>query len=71
MYRGDCAAHAGTPEWVLPPGEHAKVRFVAACVRAGSLLVARGPAERAVELAPGAVGVEPWSEPARTLLAEA
>ena len=71
LYRGEYATDTGTPEWVLPSREQTKVRFVAACVRAGALLVARGQSERAVELATRAVAVEPWSEPARTLLAEA
>ena len=71
LYRGDYAADAGSAGWVLATRERFRVQFVNAAVRAGSLLVARGDAERAVELATRAIAAEPWSEPARTLLGEA
>lgn len=70
-YRGDYATDAGLAEWVLPARERHRVRFVAACIRAGSLLVARGDAEQGAELATRAIRTEHWSEPARILLAEA
>ena len=71
LYRGDYATDAGSPEWVLPARGRLQVQFVGACVRAGSLLVARGEADQAVALATRAIAVESWSEPARALLAEA
>jgi LuxR family transcriptional regulator, maltose regulon positive regulatory protein len=70
MYRGDYLADSDA-EWVEPARSHLRTEVVRSGVRAGELLVARGRADHALELATRAIGVERWSEPARRLFAEA
>lgn len=71
LYRGEYLADAGLAEWALSPRDRYRLRFCAAAVRAGELLVARGDPARAADLAARAVAAEPWSEPARRVLVEA
>jgi DNA-binding SARP family transcriptional activator len=71
LYRGDYLASASDAEWAHAPRERLRLRFVQAAVRAGELALASGQVETATEFALRAVGSDPWSEPARRLLAEA
>ena len=71
LYRGDYLASASDTEWVRAPRERLRLRFVKAAVRAGELALAGNHLDRATELALRAIGADPWSEPARRLLAEA
>ena len=71
LYRGEYLASASEAEWAHAPRERLRLRFVQAAVRAGELALASGQVETASELALRAIGSDPWSEPARRLLAEA
>jgi DNA-binding SARP family transcriptional activator len=71
LYRGEYLASAADAEWAHAPRERLRLRFVRTAVRAGELALAGGQVDRASELALRAIGTDPWSEPARRLLAEA
>ncbi|MEO5837308.1 MAG: bacterial transcriptional activator domain-containing protein [Acidimicrobiales bacterium] len=70
-YRGDYSASAPDAEWAYVPRERLRLRFVQAAVRAGELALVSGEVATATELALRAIDSDPWSEPARRLLAEA
>ena len=71
LYRGDHLASVDDAEWAFAARERERLAFVKAAVRAGELSLARGDFEEATELALRSVSVDPWSEPARRLLADA
>jgi LuxR family maltose regulon positive regulatory protein len=71
LYRGEHLASVDDVEWALAPRERERLAFVRAAVRGGELAVAQGDLEVATALALRSVEVDPWSEPARRLLAEA
>lgn len=54
-------------DWAIPERDRLRARFLAASVRAGELLIAKGEADRALTIATRAVETEPWSEPAHRL----
>lgn len=64
LYRGPAHQDAGEAPWVDVEREHYATRFVTTAVRAGELLVGRGDAEKAEELAARALTVDPWCEDA-------
>jgi LuxR family transcriptional regulator, maltose regulon positive regulatory protein len=70
VYRGDYLADSDA-EWAEPVRSHLRTEVVRSGIRAGELLVARGRADHALELAKRAIAAERWSEPARRLFAEA
>ena len=55
-------------EWLFIERQRLHVRFVAASVRAGELLLAHDRIDEAVAVATRTIGVEPWSEPAHRVL---
>src|SRR5204863_9586044 len=71
LYEGDYLASMPEAEWTHVPRERLRLRFVKAAVRAGELALASNDGDTATELAVRAIGCDPWSEPARRLLAEA
>jgi len=54
-------------DWAAPERDRLRARFLAAAVRAGELLVAKGDADRALAIATRAIEAEPWYEPAHRL----
>jgi DNA-binding SARP family transcriptional activator len=58
-------------DWALLEQDRVRARFLTGAVRAGELLLARGRAERALELGTRAIEAEPWSEAAYRLVASA
>ncbi len=64
LYRGPAHQDAGDAEWIDVEREHYAARFVTTAVRAGELLVGRGDAEQAEDLARRALAVDPWCEDA-------
>ena len=55
-------------DWAGPERDRLRSRFLAASVRAGELLVAKGEIDRALLIGTRAVETEPWSEPAHRLV---
>jgi DNA-binding SARP family transcriptional activator len=55
-------------DWAGPERDRLRSRFLAASVRAGELLVAKGEIDRALRIGTRAVETEPWSEPAHRLV---
>jgi DNA-binding SARP family transcriptional activator/ATP/maltotriose-dependent transcriptional regulator MalT len=70
VWHGDFLADS-FDDWALLEQDRIRARFLAGAVRAGELLLARGRAERALELGTRAVDAEPWSEAAYRLVASA
>jgi DNA-binding SARP family transcriptional activator len=68
LYRGDLHDDVPEADWLVLEREHYRSRFVRAAVRAGQLLLGRGDAERAQEVAHRALTVDQWSEDAYAVL---
>src|SRR5262249_33245668 len=68
LYRGDLHADVPAAEWFLLEREHYRSRFVRTAVRAGQLLLGRGDAEHAQDVAHRALTVDQWSEDAYAVL---
>ena len=68
LYRDQLHADLPESEWFALDREHYRVRFVAAAVRAGQLLLSLGQVDRAQTMAHRALGVDPWAEEAYTVL---
>jgi len=68
LYRDELHADLPEAEWFALDREHYRTRFVRAAVRAGQLLLGRGDADRAQEVAKRALAVDPWSEDAYAVL---
>jgi len=71
LYRGPAHQDAGDADWVDIERERYGARFVTTAVRAGELLVGRGDAEHAEDLARRALAVDPWCEDAYALTVSA
>ncbi|HEX6567681.1 MAG TPA: BTAD domain-containing putative transcriptional regulator, partial [Acidimicrobiales bacterium] len=71
LYRGPAHEGVADAEWIDLAREHHATRFAAAATRAGELLVGRGDAERAEEVARRAIAVDPWAEGAYAVLVSA
>lgn len=71
LYRGDHLASVDDVDWALAPRERERLAFVRAAVRGGELAAAQGDLDVATALALRSIDVDPWSEPARRLLADA
>jgi DNA-binding SARP family transcriptional activator len=69
-WHGDFLAES-FDDWALLEQDRVRARFLTGAVRAGELLLARGRAERALELGTRAIEAEPWSEAAYRLVASA
>ncbi|MEM8705823.1 MAG: BTAD domain-containing putative transcriptional regulator [Actinomycetota bacterium] len=71
LYRGDLLSGIQEGEWLHVERQRLHVRFVAAAVRAGELLLAHDRNDEAIALASRTITVEPWSEPAHATLVAA
>jgi DNA-binding SARP family transcriptional activator len=71
VYRGDLHAELPDAEWAVIDREHYRTRFLAAAIRAGQLLVARGDIDRAETVAGRALLVDPFSEAAHAVMVSA
>ena len=67
-YRGDLVVEATGVDWAELERDRLRVRYVAAAVRAGELLMATGDRQRPLELALRALRVDPFAEAAYGLL---
>jgi DNA-binding SARP family transcriptional activator len=68
LYRGEAHEGVADANWITLEREHFRRRFVAAAIRAGELLVARGAVDEAERLARRAVEIDPWAEDAHAVL---
>jgi DNA-binding SARP family transcriptional activator len=68
LWRGDYFVDLPADEWLQWERDRLRGRFVAAAVRAGNLLLARGSTARARELAQRAIAADEWREQAYQLL---
>ena len=71
LYRGDLHSELPDAEWAVIDREHYRTRFLAAAIRAGQLLVARGDTARAEEVTGRALMVDEFSEAAHAVLVSA
>jgi DNA-binding SARP family transcriptional activator len=71
VYRGDLHCELPDAEWAVIDREHYRTRFLAAAIRAGQLLVARGDTDRAEEVTGRALAVDRFSEAAHAVLVTA
>ncbi len=71
LYRGALLGGVQESEWLFIERQRLHVRYVAASVRAGELLLAHDRVDEAVAVASRTIGVEPWSEPAHRVLVAA
>lgn len=71
MWRGEPYAGVPDAEWLDLPRENLRSTFVTAGLRAGELLLGRGDADAADELARGVLDIDPFSEGAHGLLTAA
>jgi LuxR family maltose regulon positive regulatory protein len=67
-YNGDLLSDLPHDEWAARERERLRRRYIAAALRAGNLLLARGDADRPEDLATRVLAAEPWSEGAYQLL---
>lgn len=68
LWRGDFFADVSADDWLQWERDRLRGRFVAAAVRAGNLLLARGDPDPAGRLAERALVADPLAEPAYQLL---
>ncbi len=71
LWRGEPYTDAPYAAWAQPPRNRLRVRYTAAALRAGELLLAAGERADAVAAARLAITAEPSAEPAYRLLAKA
>jgi DNA-binding SARP family transcriptional activator len=71
LYRGDLHSELPDAEWAVIDREHYRTRFLAAAIRAGQLLVARGDTAHAEQVAGRALAVDEFSEAAHAVLVSA
>ncbi|HYZ99575.1 MAG TPA: BTAD domain-containing putative transcriptional regulator [Acidimicrobiales bacterium] len=67
LWRGDPSELANEP-WALAEAEEQRLRLVKLAVRAGELLLAKGEADDARAMGDAALRVDPWSEPAHSVV---
>jgi DNA-binding SARP family transcriptional activator len=67
LWRGDYLTDV-YDDWAVPERDRLRARFLAASVRAGELLLARGDIDRALLMGTRALEAEPWSEMAHRLV---
>jgi DNA-binding SARP family transcriptional activator len=68
LYRGDLFADLADADWCTLDREHYRIHFVSAAVRAGQLLLGRGDADGAENVARRALTVDRWAEEAYAVL---
>jgi LuxR family transcriptional regulator, maltose regulon positive regulatory protein len=71
MWRGEPFMGVPDAEWLDRPREHLRSAFAAAGLRAGELLLGRGDADEADDLARRVLDIDPFSEGAHDLHAAA
>jgi DNA-binding SARP family transcriptional activator len=70
LWRGDPSELAAN-DWALPDVEERRLRMVQMATRAGELLLARGDAEAARQMAEAALRCDPWGERAHHVVVAA
>lgn len=71
LYQGDLLSGISEGEWLFIERQRLHVRFVAAAIRTGELLLAHDRVDEAIGVASRTIAIEPWSEPAHRILVTA
>lgn len=71
LYRGALLSGVNEGEWLFIERQRLHVRFVAAAIRTGELLLAHDRVDEAISVASRTIAIEPWSEPAHRILVAA